>query len=157
MNNQQIDKIVNFFRINHQFHDPYRFMLDGNFIKLLVEKELNFKRKLDNIIQGRVSLRVTSCILRELELLGSHFKLVLGQAREFQHIPCKHSLDVTVDQCIIEQIGATNERQYMVCTQDLELRRTLRDFERVPILYFGPDQRITMEDIHKRTLQHLEE
>jgi hypothetical protein len=45
MNNQQIDKIVNFYRINHQFHDPYQLLLDGNFIKLLIEKEIDLKRK----------------------------------------------------------------------------------------------------------------
>ena len=36
MNNQQVGKIVGFFRIHHQFHDPYQIILDGNFIKLLV-------------------------------------------------------------------------------------------------------------------------
>ena len=77
MNNQQIYKIVNFFRINHQFHDPYQFILDGNFIRLVVEKQLDFHRKLENAIDGRITLRVTSCILRELELLGQQFSLVL--------------------------------------------------------------------------------
>ena len=38
MNHQQIDKIVNFYRINHQFHEPYQIILDGNAIKLIVEK-----------------------------------------------------------------------------------------------------------------------
>lgn len=38
MNNQQISKILNFFRLNFQFHQPYQLILDGNFIKLLVEK-----------------------------------------------------------------------------------------------------------------------
>lgn len=45
MNNQQVDRIVSFFRINHQFHDPYQLLLDGNFIKLLVEKDIDIKRK----------------------------------------------------------------------------------------------------------------
>lgn len=44
----------------------------------------------------------------------------------------------------------------MVCSQDIELRRYLRDLEIVPIIYFGPDQRITMEDINKRSLKNLE-
>jgi hypothetical protein len=42
MNNQQVSQILTFYRINYNFHDPYRFILDGNFIKLLVEKEFNF-------------------------------------------------------------------------------------------------------------------
>ena len=45
MNNQQIDKIINFYRINHKFHPPYQLILDGNFVKLLVEKDLSFAHK----------------------------------------------------------------------------------------------------------------
>lgn len=70
MNNQQISKIVSFFRLNFQFHPPYQMILDGNFIKLLVEKELDFSKRLEHILSGKAILRVTSCILRELELLG---------------------------------------------------------------------------------------
>jgi len=36
------------------------------------------------------------------------------------------------------------------------LRRKLREFENVPIVYFGPDQRVTIEDIHKTTLKNIE-
>lgn len=41
MNNQQISKISNFLRLNYDFHSPYTYLLDGNFIKTLVEKEIN--------------------------------------------------------------------------------------------------------------------
>lgn len=64
MNNQQVDKVVNFFRINFGFHDPYQLLLDGNFIKLLVEKGIDLKRKFENVVTGRVTLRVTSCVLQ---------------------------------------------------------------------------------------------
>jgi hypothetical protein len=37
----------------------------------------------------------------------------------------------------------------------MELRRGLRGIGNVPIMYFGPDQRITMEDIHKKSLIEL--
>lgn len=155
MNNQQIDRILNFFRINYQFHDPYQFLLDGNFIKLLVEKGIDIKRKFQNSTKGRVVLRVTSCILKELELLGDDFKLVLEEAKKYKAILCKHSLEYSVDSCIVDQIGEKNERYYMVCSQDLELRRHLRTLENVPIIYFGPDQRITMEDIPKDSLKEI--
>jgi rRNA-processing protein FCF1 len=41
MNNQQITKIINYFRLNHGFHSPYSFIVDGNFLKILVEKDIN--------------------------------------------------------------------------------------------------------------------
>ncbi len=66
MNNQQVGKLINFYRINHSFHPPYNFVLDGNFIKLIVEKEIDFKRKLENALDAKVKLKVTTCIIREL-------------------------------------------------------------------------------------------
>lgn len=41
MNGQQITKIVDYYRINHGFHSPYTFILDGNFLKILVERDMN--------------------------------------------------------------------------------------------------------------------
>ncbi len=41
MNNQQVHKIIEYFRMNHNFHSPFSFVLDGNFLKLLVEKDIN--------------------------------------------------------------------------------------------------------------------
>lgn len=41
MNNQQIAKIIEYFRINHNFHSPYTFLLDGNFLKILLERDMN--------------------------------------------------------------------------------------------------------------------
>ena len=38
MNNQQVNQVLTFYRINFHFHDPYKFLLDGNFIKLILEK-----------------------------------------------------------------------------------------------------------------------
>ena len=38
----------------------------------------------------------------------------------------------------------------------MELRRNLRGIGNVPVMYFGPDQRVTMEDIHRSKLLHLE-
>lgn len=43
MNNQQVTKILNYFRINHDFHSPYSLIIDGNFLKILVEKDLNLE------------------------------------------------------------------------------------------------------------------
>ena len=152
MNVQQVEKIINFFRLNHDFHDPYQLLLDGNFMTLLLQNGVDIVRKIGNITKGHAKLKVTRCTLRELELLGSDFKLVLEQARLCQIINCNHPLENTADQCILSQVGKNNAQHYIVCSQDLRLRRALREVEKVPIMYVGPDQRVTMEDIFKQTL-----
>lgn len=81
MNNQQVSQVLTFYRINFDFHDPYKFLLDGNFIKLILEREVDFKKRLENAITGKIKFYVPSCLIRELELLGNDFKLVLDKAK----------------------------------------------------------------------------
>ena len=64
MNNQQVDHVLTFYRINFGFHDPYKFLLDGNFIKLILEKEVDFKKRLENAITGKIKFYVPSCLIR---------------------------------------------------------------------------------------------
>lgn len=67
-----------------------------------------------------------------------------------QHSKCQHSF-LPVDQCILDH--ARTEKSLIVCSQDKVLRRKLRN-KNVGIMYFGPDQRITMEDIERHALQN---
>lgn len=66
MNNQQVGQVLTFYRMNFNFHDPYKFLIDGNFIKLIVEKEVDFKRRLESVINGKIKFYVPSCLIREL-------------------------------------------------------------------------------------------
>ncbi len=54
-------------------------------------------------------------------------------------------------------IGESNTEMYIVCTQDIELRRDLRQVLNCPLMYFGPDQRIKFEDVHKKNLILVEQ
>ena len=147
MNNQQITKIINFFRINYQFHSPFTLLIDGNFLKLLVEKEISFEEKLASVLPGKFKLKTTSCISMELDLLGSDFKLIHDKALSLPQQTCNHSFQ-SADRCIQDHVKNFNSEKLIICSQDQVLRRRIRKFH-VPIVYFGPDQRITMEDIGK--------
>lgn len=63
----------------------------------------------------------------------------------------------TPKNCIANLVEGENPKKYMVCSQDIELRREIREIMNVPIFYFGPDQRITMEDINKKNKEILAE
>ena len=81
MNNQQITKIINYYRINHNFHSPFNFIIDGNFLKIMVEKDINLEEKLKPLIPGKIRLKVTGCTISELEILGRDFYVVLEKAK----------------------------------------------------------------------------
>jgi U3 small nucleolar RNA-associated protein 23 len=78
MNQDRITTTTNFFRLNFEFHEPYELLLDGNFLKLIVERGQPFVHKLEIILNGKVFAHVTECIIRELQLLGDRFKFVLA-------------------------------------------------------------------------------
>lgn len=101
MNNQQITKIINYFRMNHDFHSPYTFIIDGNFLKLLAEKDINLEEKLKSILTGKIKIRVTACTLTELEMLGHEFFIILKKAKEMQVLKCPHTFQ-SVDRCILD-------------------------------------------------------
>lgn len=65
-------------------------------------------------------------------------------AKKQQRIRCRHVFGTTPRQCIENLVEGENPKKYMVCSQDIELRRNIREIMNVPIFYFGPDQRITM-------------
>ena len=77
MNLNRITSVVNHYRLNFNFYEPYEVLLDGNFLKLMVERGQPFVRKLEELLNGKVFSKVTECIIRELQLLGEKFRFVL--------------------------------------------------------------------------------
>lgn len=72
-------------------------------------------------------------------MLGENFKILYNKAKNMQCLKCQHTFQ-SVDRCIKEH--AQNQK-LIVCSQDKILRRRLRYLRR-GLMYFGPDQRITM-------------
>lgn len=82
MNLNRISAVTNYYRLNHGFYEPYEVLLDGNFIKLIVERGQPFVHKLEELLNGKVFSKVTECIIRELQLLGERFRFVLEEGSE---------------------------------------------------------------------------
>ena len=79
MNLEKITTITEYFRVNFNFFEPYEIILDGNFLKLLVEKNPPFFKKLEQILNGKIFFKVTDCVISELEILGEQFKFVYAE------------------------------------------------------------------------------
>jgi U3 small nucleolar RNA-associated protein 23 len=66
-NAKHIRRWISFFKINYNFHVPYKVLLDGNFLKLCYDRKFEFKEKMTKFFKGTVWLQVTTCVLRELK------------------------------------------------------------------------------------------
>ncbi|RLN93670.1 hypothetical protein BBJ28_00003631 [Nothophytophthora sp. Chile5] len=104
---------------------------------------------------------VPRAALEELEMLGETtreafelaktFKVaeVYNQAKKTTSEEGKPSVDVSnVIQAII---GERNERKFVVCTQEVELRKALRSVPGVPLIYLNRSV-LVFEDISRATL-----
>jgi len=74
---KQIKRICNFYKINFDFHFPFMILLDGNFLKLAIDRKFRLKEKLEKLLKGEVWLYITSCVIKELNLLGTAFEAYL--------------------------------------------------------------------------------
>jgi len=59
---KQSRKAIQFYRINFNFREPYKIILDGNFIKVSLDKKVELRTKLEKVLGGKI-------------LLGKHFLL----------------------------------------------------------------------------------
>ncbi|GFH30694.1 uncharacterized protein HaLaN_29590, partial [Haematococcus lacustris] len=114
-------RAVQFYKLSFGFHEPYKVLVDGNFIHATQSSNLtDLHDHIARLLGGRVKLYVTRCMTRELEDLGvevkeaSHYALpgvpgtmqALAAARGFNLHKCEHGRgECSAAACIQEQIG----------------------------------------------------
>lgn len=85
--------------------------------------------------------------------MGRDFAIVLEKAKEYPILKCKHAFCDAIE-CIAEHVK--KEESVILCTQDVVLRRKMRG-RNIAMMYFAPDQRITMEDIERHQYKDMKE
>ena len=60
---KQSRKALQYYRINFHFQEPYKVVLDGNFIKVCIDKKIELKGKLEKTLGGKVILGNLSFVI----------------------------------------------------------------------------------------------
>lgn len=137
---------------------PYRVLLDGNFLAMCVQMKVDVRERLPKVLQVKAhdcELCVPRAALRELELLGDSMREAFELAQQLQVV--EHDAidgeqqEVDVTKVIAALVGDRNERKFVVCTQEVELRKTLRSVPGVPLIYLNRSV-LVFEDISRATL-----
>lgn len=50
---KQCRKVIQYYRINFHFREPYKVIVDGNFVKVCVDKKVDIKHKIEKILGGK--------------------------------------------------------------------------------------------------------
>mmetsp|Transcript_8856 Transcript_8856/g.18923 ORF Transcript_8856/g.18923 Transcript_8856/m.18923 type:complete len:269 (+) Transcript_8856:108-914(+) len=140
-------RAVGFYKVHYGFHEPYKVLLDGNFIHATLTANMGeLQPQLAKLLGGRTKLYVTRCVTHELRNLGADFKQSAAAARAHELHKCGHeeSPKAAAD-CILEQIGTSNPDHWWVATQDRAVRELLNQVPGTPVLF------ATVNGIHLET------
>ncbi|CAE8682084.1 unnamed protein product, partial [Polarella glacialis] len=128
-------RILRFYRLSFGVQEPYHVLVDGTFLTHALQQKIHVKEQLPKLLEGRTTPMVTGCVLAELRSLGGPALGAAIIAKGYYRIKCGHEdAAVPAARCIADQIGSSNDRRFMVATQDLELVRAVRDVPGVPLL-----------------------
>ncbi|KAI9921272.1 hypothetical protein PsorP6_000691 [Peronosclerospora sorghi] len=141
---------------------PYKVLLDGNFIVMCIKMKVNVYERVPKHLQVKADdcvFYVPRAALDELQLLNETTKEAYEMAKSFKLVESCSKVEENGSDKVVEDvakaiqsiIGDKNERKFVVCTQDVNLRKALRLVPGVPLMYLNRSV-VVFEEISRATL-----
>jgi U3 small nucleolar RNA-associated protein 23 len=138
---RKVRKYLRYYRSAHGFREPYKVIVDGNFIaaceKLKLGKAKDAVAKYLVSSPRDVKVFTTRCVQDELRNMGPEYKGASMQTKELNLVgggPAPG--EATASASIVDACGVSNEERFVVCTQDEDLKEKLRKCKgAVPIVF----------------------
>eukprot|EP00644_Phytophthora_capsici_P000957 jgi/Phyca11/529418/estExt2_fgenesh1_pm.C_PHYCAscaffold_430023 len=133
-----------------QFHflcgikPPYKVLLDGNFIAMCIQMKVDVQERVPKYLQVKsheCEFYVPRAALEELKMLGETTKEAYDLAKSFKVAEAYDQDDSSDDKSV----------DFVVCTQEVELRKALRLVPGVPLIYLNRSV-LVFEEISRATL-----
>lgn len=141
--NKSHRRIMRFYRLAFGVQEPYRVIVDGTFLTHALQSKFHVKEQLPKMLEARCTPVTTGCVMAELRSLGGRALGAAIIAKGYYRVQCGHETPVGASRCIAEQVGKTNERRFLVATQDAELAQAVRAVPGVPLIRLdGPVPRV---------------
>jgi len=133
--NKSFRKSMTFYQNAFKFREPYRILVDGTFIMEAMKQKIQIREQLPKLLGSqRCTPMVTSCLLAELRSLGAHFTGAIKIAKGYYRLKCEHDPCLSAAECLKSQIGESNDKHYVICTQDKKLIEHSRSVPGVPLV-----------------------
>jgi U3 small nucleolar RNA-associated protein 23 len=120
-------RAVQFYKINFGFREPFKVLLDGNFVHAMVQARMTEASELTGKLLGAsVRLFTTRCVMHEVKSLGTEYADTYKACKKIQLYACEHEGNPVVPgDCIQSLVGDSNREHFFVGTQDSKLRARL--------------------------------
>lgn len=113
-------------------------VLDGSFLHACTKYKLDLYATLSRLLQDEVKLFTCSFVVNELKKLGLNDVIDKITSDDIRILKTKKELEtVEVDKGILKIVGERNDQRFVVATQDVELRKRLRQIPGVPLIYLN--------------------
>ncbi|GMH32983.1 hypothetical protein BSKO_00817 [Bryopsis sp. KO-2023] len=130
---KRIRKNLEFYSSTFGFREPYKVLVDGNFLHFMRETQLcEVQDVLGKACNAKFVAYSTKCVSWELREMGSEFAETLIACRKLKLHKCEHEKAVPASQCLLEQVGKDNEDNWWIATQDDGLVQKLHDVPNAP-------------------------
>lgn len=132
-----VRKTLKFFQVNFGFREPYKVLVDGNFIHAVLSTgNGDVEGTLSKLLMANVRAFTTRFTLHELQGMGREYRATLESARRLErHKSSNDQGAQSAAESIKNEIGASNEQHFFVATQDKDLQKHLSKVAAVPIIF----------------------
>ncbi|KAK4050804.1 hypothetical protein OIV83_003225 [Microbotryomycetes sp. JL201] len=109
--------------------------MDGAFVESCVHQKLDILARLHDVLQGTVKPMITQCSMQQL--YDKNEQTVIDAAKAFERRKCNHLKAKPESECLKSMTGSDNVNRYVIATQSLDLRKTLRAVPGLPLVYIS--------------------
>ncbi|CAH0749287.1 unnamed protein product [Diatraea saccharalis] len=99
------------------------------------KEQINIREQLPKYLNGQLKLLTTRCVIIETERIAKKTHGALTILKQYGIHECGHKEPVSGAKCIMSMIGNSNEKHYILATQDRDLQDKLRAKAAIPLLY----------------------
>lgn len=133
---KQTRRAVRYYKVHYGFREPFKILLDGNFIHATHEANLkSLQDHIPKLLGGPCKLFVTTCVVKELKSLGKEFQPTVAAAKQYQLHKCGHETKMPAMECLQDALGSRNAEHWWVATQDKQLKQKLSQSPGMPLIF----------------------
>ncbi|KAH9879056.1 hypothetical protein J1614_002491 [Plenodomus biglobosus] len=137
-------KLLHQYELNFGFREPYQVLLDSQILEDAYRCKIDLVARLQKMLGGQVKPMITTCDMRHLYLAKPKNETLILQAKEYERRRCNHQdleQPLSTLDCLSSVVDPkdnnTNKFRYIVCSNDVDVRKRMRRIAGVPLIYIS--------------------
>ncbi|KAK0119070.1 hypothetical protein ONS95_007933 [Cadophora gregata] len=145
---KQYRKLMQRYGLSYGFRVPYQVLLDAQMIRDADKFKMDLVGGLERTLHGEVKPMITQCSMRHLYAAASEpgVSYLIDKAKKYERRRCGHRPEeypepLSTQECLASVVdpkgSKTNKNRYVVASQELEVRKQMREILGVPLVYIN--------------------